>query len=177
MKTTRAITALLLLLAAAAPVDTTPIFTALKQARSEQQAAALEQTLLAAWHDQATPAVQILLEQANLLAASPHKKDALANADAAIILQPELADLWRRRAELRFASNDEDGAIADLAQALTREPQLIPAWADLSHFSELRKDNKRALAAWQKVLELDPKTANAQKRLEMLQRKVNGQPI
>jgi tetratricopeptide (TPR) repeat protein len=171
-----------LVVAGAAPVvDTNALFAALKQAPTQMQAEAIEQKLLAAWHDQATPAVQILMEQAAVLAAHPKPKEgnteALADADAAIALQPEVADLWRRRAELRFGAGDEDGAIADLAQAVSREPRLIPAWADLSRFSELRKDNKRALEAWQKVLELDPQTDHAAQRLDALQRKANGQPI
>ncbi len=173
--------ALLTLIAAAPPPDTNALFAALKQAPTQQQAAAIEQTLMQVWHDQATPSVQILMEQASALAANPKpkeaNKEALGDADAAITLQPDLADLWRRRAELRFAAGDEDGAITDLAQALTREPRLIPAWADLSRFSELRKDNKRAYEAWQKVLELDPHTDHAAQRLEALQRKANGQPI
>jgi len=168
---------LALLLAAAAPEDINALLSALKSAPTEQQATMLEQRLIAAWHDQATPAVQILIEQAARKAAAAHAKDALADADAAIVLQPDLADLRRRRAELRYATGDEQGAIADLAQALSREPRLIPAWASLSLFAEARHDPKRALAAWQKVLELDPKTAHAATRLEMLQRKVNGQPI
>jgi len=168
---------LAILLAAAAPEDTNALLAALKVAPTEQQANALEQRLLTAWHDEATPAVQILIEQAARKAAASHAKDALADADAAIVLQPNLADLWRRRAELRYATGDEEGAIADLAQALSREPRLIPAWASLSLFAEARHDNKRALGAWQKVLELDPKTAHAATRLETLQRKVSGQPI
>jgi tetratricopeptide (TPR) repeat protein len=167
---------LLCLTAAAAP-DTDALLAALKVAPTAQAAAAIEQRLLAAWHDQATQAVQILIEQADRQAAATHTADALANADAAVVLQPDLADLWRRRAELKFATGDELGAIADLAQALSREPRLIPAWADLSRFAEARKDAKRALEAWQKVLELDPKTEQGAARLELLQRKVNGQPI
>jgi tetratricopeptide (TPR) repeat protein len=103
--------------------------------------------------------------------------DALADCDAALVLQPDLADLWRRRAEAKFGLGDDRGAFADLAQALTREPRLIPAWADLSRFAEARKDQKRALDAWRKVIELDPKAEGAAKRLDKLQHAVNGEPI
>jgi predicted TPR repeat methyltransferase len=72
---------------------------------------------------------------------------------------------------------DDKGAISDLAQALTREPKLVPAFADLSRYAEARNDNKRALAAWRKVLELDPKTEGGKARLERLQKKVSGEPI
>jgi tetratricopeptide (TPR) repeat protein len=169
--------ATLLLLAAAAPTQPADLMAALAVAPNEQIAADLEQRLQAAWHDQATPSVQLLMDHAVIGAHTNHLSNALADSDAAIVLQPELADLWRRRAEFRFASGDEKGAIADLAEALSREPKLVTAFADLSRFSEARNDNKRALAAWKKVLELDPKTQGGKTRLELLQRKVNGEPI
>jgi tetratricopeptide (TPR) repeat protein len=169
--------AALALLAAAGPVSTDTLLAALAQAPNAHVAAEIEGKLQEAWHDQATPAVQILIDHAVIAAAHEKMADALADSDAAITLQPDLADLYRRRAEARFVSGDDKGALADLAQALVREPRLIPALADLSRYAELRKNNKRALEAWRKVLELDPKTENGQKRLELLQKKVTGEPI
>jgi tetratricopeptide (TPR) repeat protein len=169
--------AALVLLAAAAPERPDELMAALAVAPTGQIATALEQQLEAAWHDQATPAVQLLMDHAVIGAHTNHLKNALADSDAAIVLQPDLADLWRRRAEIRYASGDEKGAIADLAEALSRQPRLVTAFADLSRFSEARNDNKRALAAWKKVLELDPKTEGGKARLDRLQKKVNGEPI
>jgi tetratricopeptide (TPR) repeat protein len=165
------------LLTAAAPASTDALLAALAQAPNAHVAAEIETKLQEAWHDQATPAVQILIDHAVISAAHEKMQDALADSDAAITLQPDLADLWRRRAEARFAAGDDQGALADLAQALVREPRLIPALADLSRYAELKKNNKRALEAWRKVLELDPKTEDGQKRLDRLQKKVSGQPI
>jgi tetratricopeptide (TPR) repeat protein len=175
-----------LLLAAAAPEPTPPaalhsatdrLLAELKAAPDPQAAGALETKLQTVWQDQATPSVQILLDHATQQAQAGKLDDALADADAALTLQPDAAEVWRRRAEIRFAAGDDRGAFGDLAQALTREPRFIAAWADLSRFAEARHDPKRALAAWRKLLELDPKTDGGQKRLERLQHLVNGQPI
>jgi tetratricopeptide (TPR) repeat protein len=172
-----ALMALSLLLAAAAPVDTEPLFAALKTAPTTASAEAVEAALQVAWHDQATQSVQLLIDQAADKILAGHAKEALADCDAAIVLQPALADLWRRRADARLALGDEDGAAADLAQALSREPRLIPALVDLSQLEEARKSYKQALAAWQKVLDLDPKTQKGEARLDRLRRRVNGEPI
>ena len=172
----RTLACLVLLLTAAAPASTDTLLAALAAAPNERVAGDIEAKLQTAWHDQATPAVQILIDHATIAAAHDKMKDALADSDAAVILQPDLADLWRRRAEARFASGDEAGAVSDLAEALVREPRLIPALADLSRFAELRHDDKRALAAWRRVMELDPHAEGGQKRLERLQKKVNGEP-
>jgi tetratricopeptide (TPR) repeat protein len=166
-----------LLLAAAAPIDTEALFGALRRAPDALTATQVEARLQMAWHNQATPAVQLLIDDAAAKIISGHAQEALADCDAAVVLQPDLADLWRRRADARLALGDEDGAAADLAQALTREPRLIPALVDLSQLQEARRNYAQALAAWQKVLELDPKTEKAEPRLSRLRRLVNGEPI
>ncbi len=159
----------------AAPADR--LLDALRTAPDAARAGTLEAQLQELWHDQATPAVQMLMDHAAQSAANGKAADALADSEAALVLQPDMADLWRRRAEAKFGMGDERGAFADLAQALLRERRLIPAWVDLSRFAEARHDNKRALEAWRKVLELDPQTEGGGKRLERLQHLVNGQPI
>jgi tetratricopeptide (TPR) repeat protein len=168
------------LCAAAPPPAVKPadaLLARLKAAPDTQAATQIEAKLQEAWHDQATASVQMLMDRAAASGQAGKMDDALADCDAALVLQPDLADLWRRRAEAKFGLGDDRGAFADLAQALTREPRLIPAWADLSRFAEARKDQKRALDAWRKVIELDPKAEGAAKRLDKLQHAVNGEPI
>jgi tetratricopeptide (TPR) repeat protein len=165
------------LLAAAAPIDTEALFGALRAAPDAPTAERVEARLQVAWHDQATAAVQLLIDDAAAKIGTGHAQEALTDCDAAVVLQPDLADLWRRRADARLALGDEAGAAADLAQALTREPRLIPALIDLSQLEEARRNYAQALAAWQKVLDLDPKTEKAEARLERLRRLVNGEPI
>jgi tetratricopeptide (TPR) repeat protein len=167
-----------LLVAAGAPPDrVAPLFQALKTAATVQQAAAIESRILGYWHSLITPAVQLLLEHAQKSMAQQDRAGALGDLDAALDLQPEQADLWRLHAEARFANGDDRGAFADLAQALSREPRCFPALADLSRFAESRQDNTRALTAWQKYLDLDPRAPDGEKRLQDLQRKVEGQPL
>ncbi len=167
----------LLGLAAAAPVSSSDrLLDALRRAPDAAHAGVLEARLQETWQDQASPAVQMLVDHAAQAGAGGHLDAALADSDAAIVLQPDLADLWRRRAEARFGLGDERGAFADLAQALSREKRSIPAWVDLSRFAEARHDNRRALEAWRRVLELDPQTEGGAKRLERLEHLVSGQP-
>jgi tetratricopeptide (TPR) repeat protein len=159
------------------PAATDKLLAALKSAPNAEMAGMIEAKLQEAWHDQATAAVQMLVDHAGQSVQGGKMQDALQDSDAAITLQPGLADLYRRRAEIRFALGDDRGTFADLAQAISREPRLVPAWADLSRFAEARHDNKRALEAWRKVLELDPKTEGGAKRVERLQHLLNGEPI
>jgi tetratricopeptide (TPR) repeat protein len=164
-------------LTAAAPIPVAPMLDALKAAPNQAIAGELEARIIDAWHNQATAAVQLLEDHAVAEIHEGKFRDALADADAALILQPDIADLWRRRAEIRFILNDDEGAYSDLAQALTREKREFPALAALSRFAEARKDNAKAIDAWKKFLEIDPQAPKGQERLKTLQTKLQGQAL
>ena len=171
-------TAALLLLAAAAPNDAAqPLLDQLKAAPTPLQASALETKIENAWRATATPAVQLLVESAMGALQRSDSKSALEDLNAAVDLQPDLADLWRLRGQARFASGDDTAAAADFAQALSREPRDFPALADLSRIAESRKDYKDALEAWEKFIQVDPHAQGADKRLDLLRRRVAGEAL
>ena len=92
------------------------------------------------------------------------------------MLAPDFAEAWLARALVKFQAGDYAGAIRDIEATLQREPRQFVALQTLSRIAEAQGDWKGALAAWQKVLELDPRTPHAQERLEMLQDKAFGEP-
>jgi tetratricopeptide (TPR) repeat protein len=167
----------LFLLGAAAPMPVGSLLDALRVAPDTAQAQILESRIIDAWLNQATQAVQVLENQALEEIHAGKFRDALADCDAALVLQPDIAELWRRRAEIRFILNDDQGAFNDLAQALTRESRDFPALSAISRFAEARHDDARALEAWKRFLELDPKAPNGQKRLQALEQKVQGRAL
>ena len=77
---------------------------------------------------------------------------------------------------MRLHTGDTAGAIADLGQAIDRAPNDFQAWSLLSDITESAGDARAAYAAWQKVLAIDPKALDADKRLDLLRRKALGQP-
>ncbi len=170
--------AVVILLGAAAPPDpAASLLDQLRTAPTAQQAEALEQKIIAAWRARITPSVALLEDRAVQSLQKHDAATAVGDLDAALDLQPDQAELWRLHAEARFSGGDETGAFADLAQALAREPRCFPALADLSHFAEARHDYARALAAWQRLLELDPRVRQGEARLAALQRRISGQPL
>ncbi len=84
----------------------------------------------------------------------------------AITLQPDDAEAWHQRAIARYHAGDITGAIHDLQQTVTLEPRDFAAFRTLADISAAREDWKGAYAAWQKVLELDPKTAGRRRSAE-----------
>lgn len=148
---------------------------ALKAAPSPQAAARLEHQIAAAWLNQATPAVRLLLQSGSGALDADAAHEALTDFGAATTLQPDLAEAWSLQALARFHAGDSRGAIQDLARALALDPQHFTALTTLSYIAEARGDWKGALAAWEKVLAIDPQTPGGAARLEDLRRHALGQ--
>jgi tetratricopeptide (TPR) repeat protein len=158
------------------PSDTDQLLTALKAAPDEQAAAAMERAIRARWAQAATPAIRLLLARARRsMEASPG--EAVDDFDAALDLDPSLVEAWRGRAMARFRGGDADGAVRDLQEAVRREPRDFAAFQDLSRMAEGRHDWKGALAAWQRVLEISPRTPGGSARLRDLRRRALGEEM
>ena len=181
----RALLILLMLLAAAPALAQKPdarkaeldqLFAALKAAPTEDASTQIGARIQQAWQQAGSPAVLLLL---NRSAQDLHEGDAdgaLDAVDDALVLAPDYPETWLRRAVVRLHLGDYRGAIRDIEAVLAREPRHFVALQTLSHIAEAQGDWKGALAAWKKALEIDPRAADGQERLQLLQRRALGEP-
>jgi tetratricopeptide (TPR) repeat protein len=172
---------LLLLVAAPALAQSRPsldaLFAALKAAPSEEAAATIEGQIKAIWAEAATPAVRLLLARGARELSEHAPNDAVDSFDAALDLSPDLLEGWRGRAVARRALGDYVGAVHDIQELLRREPRSFLAFQELALIAEARNDWRGAFAAWQKVLEISPKTPGGQDRLHDLRRRAFGEEL
>ncbi len=148
---------------------------ALRSAPTEQAAALLEAHVVELWVGAATPAVKLLLARANREQQAGSQADAVEDFGAVLTLQPDLADVWRQRAEARYANGDARGAIADLGEALKREPRDFLAWRELARIAAARQDWKSAYDAWDRLMSFDPKTPGGAQQQKEFRRKAFGE--
>jgi tetratricopeptide (TPR) repeat protein len=148
---------------------------ALGSAPTEQAAALVENHVVVLWLGAASPAVRLLLSRASREQQAGASQDAIEDYGAALALQPDLAEAWRQRGEVRFASGDRAGALADLGEALKREPREFLAFRALARIAEARGDWKAAVAAWERLLTFDPKTPGGAQHMKELRRKAFGE--
>jgi len=148
---------------------------ALKAAPSEDAAAPLEAQITELWLRSGSPAVSLLMMRGlrELQARAP--QDAAEDLGAAITLEPDFAEAYHQRAIARFAAGDTAGAIADLQATLQREPRDFGAFRTLADIAQSREDWKSAYAAWQKLMEIDPKTPGGEDKLKDLRRRALGE--
>jgi tetratricopeptide (TPR) repeat protein len=148
---------------------------ALRAAPDEHAAEMIEGTVRALWVQQASPAAVMLLSRGERDLQNHAEDEALADFDAVLALEPDYAEGYNHRAAARAAVGDDDGAIRDIEETLKREPRHFSALEGLSRIAERQHNWKGALEAWQKALDIDPLTPGGLDRLEMLQKKVDGE--
>ena len=147
----------------------------LKTAPSEQAAAPIGAHLRQLWLEQGSPAVTLLVGRGlRDLKAGAHQ-EAVDDFTDAITLDPSVAEAWRQRAIARYELGDTLGAIRDLEETLRREPRHFGAFEMLARIAENRKDWKGAYAAWQKLMEINPKMPGAEQHLRDLRRRALGE--
>jgi tetratricopeptide (TPR) repeat protein len=148
---------------------------ALQTAPNEEVAAPLEMQIQQIWLNAGTPAVTLLISRGLREMKADATNDAIEDFSDAITLDPNLAEAYHQRAIARFAAGDSQGAISDLQAALQHEPRSFDAFRTLSEIAESQKNWKGAYEAWQKVMELDPKTPGGDQRLKDLKRHALGE--
>jgi tetratricopeptide (TPR) repeat protein len=161
--------------AAANRAATDRLLDALKNAPDEQAAADLEGQLEQTWLHAGSAAVTLLISRGMRSLQAGEDSEAVDSFSDAITLQPDMTAAWHQRALARFHAGDVNGAIRDLEETIRREPRNFSAFRTLTNISTAREDWKGAYAAWQKVMELDPKTPGGEERLRLLKRRALGE--
>ena len=161
--------------AAAAPAD--QLLDALAAAPNEQSAAMIESRLRQAWVEAVSPAPRLLLGRAGREMADGNASGAADVYDSVLDLDPNCLPAWRGRADARLRLGDPAGALRDLREALRIERRDFAAMQDLSRLAEAQQDFRGALAAWQLLLQTDPKTPGGTRRLQELRRRAFGEAL
>ncbi|MGH6878860.1 MAG: tetratricopeptide repeat protein [Rhizomicrobium sp.] len=86
---------------------------------------------------------------------------AMADDDAAIRIDPNMASAYNGRGDIYMDRDDPDRAIAAYSQALQRDPKYVAAYTDRSYAYDQAGDFDRALADANEAIRLNPKSAEA----------------
>jgi tetratricopeptide (TPR) repeat protein len=78
----------------------------------------------------------------------------LTDADRAVALNPEVANIRHTRARIHLAKGQLDPALADFDKALSLDPNSAGAYADRGRAYALKDERDKAIADYQKALSL-----------------------
>lgn len=153
------------------------LFAELKKAASHPDAAPIAARIQRQWANSGSATVDLLMQRA---ADSMTNKDGAAAMDVldqAIVLDPDYAEAWNRRATLNFTMNQWGKSLADIEQTLLREPRHWGAMMGLGMILEQTGHKDEAFETYMQVLNVYPSLDSAQKAAGRLADELTGPEI
>ena len=171
------ILAALLLAGQASAAPSEEMFQKLHDAPSESEANDAAQDIWAAWMESGSPTVDMIMERAVDAQTVGEYDTARALYDRAIMIEPDYAEAWSRRASLFLNDENFPEALRDLNEALRLEPRHFGAWTGLGRIMETLGAKDEALEAYREALKIHPTLQAARAAESRLLREQNGQGL
>jgi tetratricopeptide (TPR) repeat protein len=92
-----------------------------------------------------------------------------------IVLMPNYAEAWNRRATLYYAIGRIGDSVADIERVLELEPRHFGALSGLGMILQQTSQDRKALEIWRRVLAIYPSSEQAQKAVIELEQELAGQ--
>jgi tetratricopeptide (TPR) repeat protein len=169
--------AALLLAAPAVAGPSDEMFEKLHNAPSESEANDAAQDIWASWMESGSPTVDMIMERGVDAQTVGDYETARAFYDRAIMIEPDYAEAWNRRATLFLNDENFPEALRDLNEALRLEPRHFGAWAGLGIMMESMGAETEALDAYRQALEIYPFMTQAIQAEKRLSKVAEGQGL
>lgn len=121
--------------------------------------------------------VDLLAARANEVFAEGEAAVAIEIMDRAMVLKPDWAEGYHRRATMFFSMDDMTRAMADLNAALQRQPRHFGALTGMGLIFQRLGDQRRAFAAYAKAYEINPSLESVKTILDRMRPDVEGRDI
>ncbi|MEM9225960.1 MAG: tetratricopeptide repeat protein [Pseudomonadota bacterium] len=153
------------------------MFEELKEAPNADEANQTAMDIWAAWMESGSDAADLVMERGVNAQAAGELELARALYDRVIILQPDYAEAWNRRATVFLAENNYPEALRDINEALRLEPRHFGAWAGLGAVLEGLNAAPAAIVAYEEALKIHPNFSAAKSALARLREQEEGRPV
>ncbi len=150
------------------------LFLQLKKDPKEASSSATARMIWREWTASGNKSIDLLMAWAATAMRRQDFSKAEDLLDQVIVLNPEFAEGWNRRATLYFNKLDYSRSIADIEKTLTLEPRHFGALSGLAAIMQRLDRDEDALKAWYRVLEIYPANKNAQNAVIALEEKLAG---
>jgi tetratricopeptide (TPR) repeat protein len=154
------------------PLDA--LFAELKREPDATQAKRISERIWARWRDSGSATANLLLQWADKAMEDEKNGLALDLLDQVVVLMPDFAEGWNRRATLHYAMGNHSKSMADINRVLTLEPRHFGAMAGMAAILDASGNDALALRAWEQMLEIYPANHQAQAKVGELADKLAG---
>ena len=127
-----------------------------------------------AWVDSGSDTINLLMDWS--ARAMRERKTSVAEdlLNQVVVLAPDYAEGWNRRATLYYQKREFGRSIADIERTLRLEPRHFGALAGLATILGRSGEDRKSLAIWYEVLALYPSNETAQDQVAELEEKLAG---
>ncbi|UIJ70883.1 hypothetical protein [Aurantimonas sp. HBX-1] len=138
------------------------LFAELRKEPDEGKARLIASRIERQWRRSGSATIDLLMMRAAEAMAEKNAAAARDLLDQALVLAPDYAEAWNRRATLSFTTDDWGKSLADIEQTLLREPRHWGAMMGLATILERTGHKDKALEIYMQVLAVYPALRSAQ---------------
>ena len=152
-------------------------FSELKREAKPASARRIADRIWAEWLRSDSATANQLMEWVNDAIGDKRYFTALDLLDQVVVLTPDYAEGWNRRATLHYMMNDHAKSMADIHVVLQLEPRHFGALMGMASILTAAGSEEAALGTYLKVLEVYPAMREAQDRVSELSEDLAGDEI
>lgn len=153
------------------------LFLDLKRAKTQAAADGVARRIVEEWTNSGSATIDLLMQWSLQAIEKQSYPVALDFLDQVIVLQPDYAEGWNRRATVHFLMNNYSKSMADIEKTLQLEPRHYLALSGMGQIFLALDRKELALKAYERVLELFPMKRDIQNRVGELADELAGSRI
>jgi tetratricopeptide (TPR) repeat protein len=164
----------------AAPVEQNrldKLFADLKRERNDKAAERIANFIREEWSRSGSASIDLLMQWSGKAMKEKKFDVALDFLDQVVVLAPDFAEGWNRRATVHYMMDSYAKSMADIEHALRLEPRHFGALSGMAAIYKLYDSKDAALDAYARVLTIYPMLRSAQEEVLKLADELAGEGI
>lgn len=153
------------------------LFVKLGAAKSVEEAHPFEQRIMVRWNQSGSATVDMLLAWADTAIKAKNFPRALDLLDQLVVLKPDFAEGYNRRATVYYMLDDYTRSMADIRTTLGLEPRHFGALSGLGMILAEIGEKPRAEEIFRRALSVHPQFSQVKEQLEKLEAEDKGVPL
>ncbi len=157
------------------PLD--DLFTKLKENPDSPAGGRIEQEILRRFAHSGSATADLLLSWSVEAIEAKNFPLALDILDQIIVIKPDFAEAWNKRATVYYLIDDYSASLADIRATLALQPRHFGALAGFGMILEALDRGPEAIRVFRRALEINPRLKQVRETLEKLEKENEGPAI